>query len=76
MEQIEKATGRQIIRIETNDLDEMEDVSLLSMPLFRYLCYEFGLSNSARFGDTANEESAQIDHHEERRCVLFVWCSL
>jgi hypothetical protein len=26
MEQIEKALGRQIIRIETNDLDEMEEV--------------------------------------------------
>lgn len=26
MEQIEKATGKQIIRIETNDLDEMEEV--------------------------------------------------
>lgn len=26
MEEIEKATGRQIVRIETNDLDEMEEV--------------------------------------------------
>ena len=26
MEQIEKATGKQIIRIETNDLDVMEEV--------------------------------------------------
>ena len=33
MEQIEQATGRQIVRIETSDLDEMESVSglLLSM---------------------------------------------
>lgn len=30
MEQIEKATGKKIIRIETNDLDEMEDVCVLS----------------------------------------------
>lgn len=27
MDQIEKALGRQIVRIETNDLDEMEEVS-------------------------------------------------
>jgi superfamily II DNA/RNA helicase len=27
MEQIEKALGKKIIRIETNDLDEMEEVS-------------------------------------------------
>ena len=26
MEQIEQATGKKIIRIETNDLDEMEEV--------------------------------------------------
>ncbi len=26
MEQIEKATGKQIVRIETNDVDEMEEV--------------------------------------------------
>jgi hypothetical protein len=26
MEQIEKATGKKIIRIETNDLNEMEEV--------------------------------------------------
>ena len=26
MEEIEKATGKRIIRIETNDLDEMEEV--------------------------------------------------
>lgn len=33
MEQIEQATGRQIVRIETSDLDEMESVRglLLSM---------------------------------------------
>ena len=30
MEQIEKALGRKIIRIETNDLDEMEEVVLSS----------------------------------------------
>lgn len=30
MEQIEKALGRKIIRIETNDLDEMEEVRLQS----------------------------------------------
>lgn len=29
MDQIEKALGRKIIRIETNDLDEMEEVSIL-----------------------------------------------
>ena len=29
MEQIEKALGKKIMRIETNDLDEMEDVSIL-----------------------------------------------
>jgi len=28
MEQIEKALGKKIMRIETNDLDEMEDVSI------------------------------------------------
>ncbi len=28
MEQIEKALGKKIIRIETNDLDEMEEVSI------------------------------------------------
>jgi superfamily II DNA/RNA helicase len=28
MEQIEKVTGKQIIRIETDDLDEMEEVCL------------------------------------------------
>jgi hypothetical protein len=27
MEEIEQATGKRIIRIETNDLDEMEEVS-------------------------------------------------
>jgi hypothetical protein len=27
MEQIEKALGKPIVRIETNDLDEMEEVS-------------------------------------------------
>lgn len=32
MEQIEQATGRQIIRIETNDLDEMEKVGRMSLP--------------------------------------------
>jgi superfamily II DNA/RNA helicase len=29
MEQIEKALGKKIMRIETNDLDEMEEVSIL-----------------------------------------------
>lgn len=29
MEEIEKATSKKIIRIETNDLDEMEEVSLI-----------------------------------------------
>jgi hypothetical protein len=29
MEQIEKATGKKIIRIETNDLDQMEEVTCL-----------------------------------------------
>lgn len=29
MDQIEKALGRQIVRIETNDLDEMEEVSVI-----------------------------------------------
>jgi ATP-dependent RNA helicase DDX19/DBP5 len=33
MEQIEKALGRKIMRIETNDLDEMEAVSCF-LPLF------------------------------------------
>jgi len=28
MEQIEKALGRKIMRIETNDVDEMEEVRL------------------------------------------------
>ena len=28
MEQIEKALGKKIMRIETNDLDEMEEVSI------------------------------------------------
>ena len=32
MEQIERQTGKQIIRIETNDLDEMEEVRL-------FLCF-------------------------------------
>lgn len=32
MEAIEKATGKQIIRIETNDLDEMEEVSQFTVP--------------------------------------------
>lgn len=33
MEQIEKALGKKIIRIETNDLDEMEEVSIcISLP--------------------------------------------
>ncbi|KAI0091049.1 DEAD-domain-containing protein [Irpex rosettiformis] len=39
MEEIEKATGKQIIRIETNDLDEMEEVRCSAFffipPLFR-----------------------------------------
>lgn len=34
MEQIEKAIGRKIIRIETNDLDEMEEV------IIYYWCQE------------------------------------
>ena len=32
LEQIEKATGKQIIRILTNDLDEMEEVRCLARP--------------------------------------------
>ena len=32
MEQIEKALGKKIIRIETNDLDEMEEVSVYIYP--------------------------------------------
>lgn len=44
MEEIEKATGKQIVRIETNDLDEMEEVRskfppvFYFFPRFRYLC--------------------------------------
>lgn len=32
MEQIEKALGKKIMRIETHDLDDMEEVSSLSRP--------------------------------------------
>ena len=58
MEQIEKATGKQIIRIETNDLDEMETVSgllscIASTPLI--MCVD----------STANEEGIEV-------IVLFV----
>jgi hypothetical protein len=31
MEEIEKTLGKKIIRIETNDLDEMEDVCFLRL---------------------------------------------
>lgn len=53
MEQIEKATGKQIIRIETNDLDEMETVSgllscIASTPLI--MCVD----------STANEEGIEV----------------
>jgi ATP-dependent RNA helicase DDX19/DBP5 len=35
MEQIEKATGKKILRIGTNDLDEMEEVCCLNIFLNR-----------------------------------------
>jgi ATP-dependent RNA helicase DDX19/DBP5 len=35
MEQIEKATGKKILRIGTNDLDEMEEVRCLNIFLNR-----------------------------------------
>lgn len=52
MEQIEMAIGRKIIRIETNDLDEMEEVR----PLFPYLT-SFGL---ILFVFPENEESLEV----------------
>jgi hypothetical protein len=36
MEQIEKATSRKIMRIETNDVDEMEEVCLRPRPPFEF----------------------------------------
>ena len=37
MEQIEKELGRKIMRIETNDLDEMEEVSFYIPSLVEFL---------------------------------------
>lgn len=69
MEQIEKATGKQIIRIETNDLDEMEEVRVSSRgrtSRSRDL-YLSRLGNTFRAADVpctehaANEEGTEVD---------------
>lgn len=39
MEQIEKSLGKKIIRIETNDLDEMEEVRSLFLRTFLLLTH-------------------------------------
>lgn len=64
METIELATGKKIIRIETNDLDEMEEVRgrpnrSLSKRLTR------------RFTFTANEESTEVTVDQTRPLYLY-----
>lgn len=52
MEEIEKATGKRIIRIETNDLDEMEEVCIPP----------FGNRRRSNLTPTlANEEGTKVD---------------
>lgn len=57
MEEIEKATGKQIIRIETNDLDVMEEVSGVMVVFFPALSHG---SLAVLFDLSANEESLEV----------------
>lgn len=64
METIELATGKKIIRIETNDLDEMEEVRgrpnrSLYKPLTR------------SFTSAANEESTEVTVDQTRLLYLY-----
>jgi hypothetical protein len=52
MEQIEKLLGKKIIRIETNDLDDMEEVRLHAP------CQHVKLTRSQYLPE--NEESAEV----------------
>lgn len=74
MEQIEKAMGKQIIRIETNDLDEIkEDVSDLSR-----LCNTFRAPDVPCTAHAANEEDRGAqwpwpDLTRRRRCITVLY---
>ncbi len=75
MEQIERATGKQIIRIETNDLDAMEEVRASSSVLFRgsisivrslRVCFSvstFPATDTVSAAHAANEEGSEVDAH-------------
>lgn len=64
MEQIEKVTGKQIIRIETHDLDAMEEVCL-SPPL--RLLFRRANTNLGSFV-AANEEGTEVIDNLEVYC--------
>ena len=72
MEQIERATGKQIIRIETTDLDTMEEVRHSDFarasprdpasPSMMTI-----LADAHRSGHTANEEGTEVEAWKNER---------